>query len=51
METLALFGKYYRKDVMENPNGDDHPNIRNFILDGWAAIRFQGEALKPIIIH
>ncbi len=45
METLALFGKYYRDDVMENPSGDDHGNIRNFILDGWLGIQFDGEAL------
>lgn len=40
LETLALFGKYYREDVLENPTGEDHPNIRNFILDGWLGIRF-----------
>lgn len=45
METLALFGKYYREDVMENPAGNDHGNIRNFILDGWLGIRFEGEPL------
>ncbi|MFL0801262.1 MAG: HopJ type III effector protein [Agarilytica sp.] len=45
METLALFGKYYRNDVLENPTGNDHGNIRNFILDGWLGIRFEGEAL------
>ncbi|GAB1256624.1 HopJ type III effector protein [Aurantivibrio plasticivorans] len=47
METLALFGHYYRDDVMGNPGGDDHGNIRNFILDGWLGIRFEGEALTP----
>lgn len=46
-ETLALFGKYFRVDVMENPAGDDHVNIRNFLLDGWLGIRFDGEALTP----
>ncbi len=45
VETLALFGKYYRDDVMGNPAGDDHGNIRNFILDGWLGIQFYGEAL------
>ncbi len=45
METLELFGKYYREDVLENPAGDDHANIRNFILDGWLGIKFEGEAL------
>ena len=51
METLALFGHYYRDDVMGNPEGDDHGNIRNFILDGWLGIRFEGEALAPIVQH
>ncbi|GAB1264914.1 HopJ type III effector protein [Aurantivibrio infirmus] len=45
METLALFGDYYRQDVLENPAGDDHANIRNFILDGWLGVKFDGEAL------
>lgn len=45
METLALFGRYYRDDVMGNPAGDDHANIRNFILDGWLGIRFDSPAL------
>lgn len=45
METLALFGQYYRDDVLGNPSGDDHANIRNFILDGWLGIQFDGEAL------
>ena len=44
-ETLALFGDYYRKDVLGNPNGDDHRNIRNFMKHGWAGIRFESEAL------
>lgn len=49
METLALFGTFYRDDVMNNPDGEDHANIRNFILDGWLGIRFDGEPLieKP----
>lgn len=44
-QTLALFGDYYRKDVLENPQGTDHQNIRNFIRDGWDGIVFKGEAL------
>lgn len=34
-ETLACFGQYCFKDVLENPNGDDHQNIRNFIQTGF----------------
>lgn len=43
--TLACFGDYYRKDVLENPNGTDHGNIRNFIQYGWKGIQFEGTAL------
>lgn len=45
-ETLPLFGKFYRDDVLGNPAGDDHANIRNFILDGWLGIRFDEFPLK-----
>lgn len=44
-QTLHLFGDYYRKDVLENPAGADHQNIRNFIKSGWEGIVFLGEAL------
>lgn len=47
-ETLALFGDFYRTDVLQNPTGDDHQNIRNFIEFGWKGISFEGEALKLI---
>ncbi|MFC5192888.1 HopJ type III effector protein [Algoriphagus aquatilis] len=45
-QTLALFGDYYRVDVLGHPEGTDHQNIRNFIQGGWEGIRFEGEALK-----
>ena len=45
-QTLACFGDYYRKDVLENPTGDDHQNIRNFMTSGWAGINFEGNALS-----
>lgn len=51
LETLALFGEYYRHDVLENPTGEDHPNIRNFILDGWLAIKFDTPPLKARSLH
>ena len=44
-ETLQCFGDYYRKDVLENPDGEDHQNIRNFMKTGWAGVQFKGEAL------
>lgn len=45
-ETLALFGDFYRTDVLKNPEGTDHQNIRSFIEFGWDGISFEGEALK-----
>jgi hypothetical protein len=45
-QTLACFGDYYRRDVLGNPDGTDHQNIRNFMQSGWEGIRFEGEALK-----
>lgn len=44
--TLALFGDFYRKDVLENPAGDDHANIRNFMQTGWQGIKFDKPALS-----
>ncbi|WP_444996713.1 HopJ type III effector protein [Aliikangiella sp. IMCC44359] len=44
-QTLACFGHYYREDVLENPQGEDHKNIRNFMKTGWTGIQFEGEAL------
>lgn len=43
--TLACFGDYYRKDVLENPNATDHGNIRNFMKYGWEGIQFDGTPL------
>lgn len=45
-EVLACFGRFYREDVLNNPTGTDHQNIRNFMVSGWAGIHFEGEALK-----
>ncbi|MGZ8219668.1 HopJ type III effector protein [Methylomagnum sp.] len=44
-ETLALFGEYYRDEVLPNPAGEGHKNIRNFMKSGWAGIEFEGAAL------
>ena len=44
-ETLACFGAYYYEDVLQNPNGTDHQNIRNFMKTGWDGIAFYGSAL------
>ena len=45
-QTLTLFGEFFREDVLKNPDGTDHQNIRNFMKFGWDGISFDGEALK-----
>ena len=40
-QTLALFGRFYREDVLNNPNGDDHANIRNFMETGHEGVVFE----------
>ncbi|MFK5892806.1 MAG: HopJ type III effector protein [Pseudomonadota bacterium] len=44
-DTLNCFGQYYRQDVLNDPNGDNHQNIRNFIKTGWASLDFKNQAL------
>jgi hypothetical protein len=44
-QTLHCFGRYYRDDVIENPEKDDHANIRLFMKHGWRHINFEREAL------
>ncbi|WP_291867797.1 HopJ type III effector protein [Maribacter sp.] len=45
-ETLRCFGTYYSEEVLFNLDGDNHPNIRNFMLSGFEGISFDGEALQ-----
>ena len=45
-QTLGLFGDYYRKDVLGDPTGTGHQNIRNFMQYGWEGINFTQQALK-----
>lgn len=44
-QTLNLFGDFYWQDVLNNPQGTGHRNIRNFMACGWEGICFSGEAL------
>jgi len=44
-ETLACFAQYYFIDVLENPNGTDHKNIRNFMNTGFEGLVFESETL------
>lgn len=45
-QTLNCFGDYYRTDVLKNPDGNDHGNIRGFIQFGWDGIKFDEPALQ-----
>lgn len=44
-ETLACFGAYYFEEVLGDPEGTNHQNIRSFMKTGWDGIQFEGEAL------
>lgn len=48
LETLHCFGDYYRSDVLQNPEGADHQNIRNFIRCGWKEVEFEQNPLSPL---
>lgn len=39
-QTLHCFGNYYRNDVLGNPGGSNHGNIRQFMETGWNGIHF-----------
>ena len=45
-QTLALFGGFYRDDVLKNPDGDDHANIRNFMQSGHEGVSFEAFPLS-----
>lgn len=45
-QALACFGQYYREDVLQNPEGTDHQNIRNFMRSGWDGVSFAQEPLQ-----
>lgn len=38
--TLKLWGQYYR-EVVADPDGDSHQNIRNFMKYGWEGVPFE----------
>ena len=44
-QMLACFGSYYFEEVLVNPEGTNHQNIRNFMKTGWNEIRFEGVPL------
>ena len=47
-ETLACFGPIYFDEVLNDPNGTNHQNIRNFMKTGWDGVKFEGQALTII---
>lgn len=43
-QTLSLFAEHYAS-VLATPEATDHQNIRQFMLNGWDGIAFEGQAL------
>src|ERR1700743_1804445 len=43
-DTLYLFAEHYQS-VLNNPEGADHQNIRQFMQHGWQGISFEGQVL------
>ena len=44
LETLHCFGQYYQ-EVLNDPKGDSHANIRNFMTYGWEGLKFESPVL------
>jgi hypothetical protein len=44
-DTLQLFAEHYRQ-VLDDPAGDSHANIRQFMATGWSGIRFEQPPLS-----
>ncbi|AOW20996.1 HopJ type III effector protein [Urechidicola croceus] len=47
-ETLACFGKFYFDEVLNDPNGTGHQNIRNFMETGFEELTFEKAPLRLI---
>ncbi len=47
-QTLTLFGRHYQ-DVLADPAGTSHGNIRQFMTTGWSGIQFDGPALRLVM--
>lgn len=43
-DTLELFAEHY-ETVLDNPEGMDHQNIRQFQINGWDGVVFEREVL------
>lgn len=44
-DTLQLFAQHYQQ-VLNDPTGNSHGNIRQFISTGWSGVRFEGTPLR-----
>ena len=44
-QTLALFGHFYRDEVLSDPEGSSHANIRAFMQNGWQGVQFSAPPL------
>jgi len=44
-ETLACFGAFYFDEVLNDPSGTGHQNIRNFMNSGFDGLSFSSDAL------
>jgi len=45
-ETLACFGDFYFEEVLKDPEGLGHQNIRNFMKTGFEGLVFENDPLK-----
>lgn len=43
-QTLALFAQHYQS-VLEDPEGEAHQNIRQFMANGWSGVELKGTPL------
>jgi len=44
-DTLRLFAEHYQQ-VLDDPAGENHSNIRQFMATGWSGIRFDEQSLR-----
>ena len=44
-QTLHCFGDYYRKDVLQDPDANNHQNIRQFMTTGFSDLNFESQPL------
>ncbi len=49
-QTLHCFGRFYRQDVLSDPAGEGHRNIRQFMRTGWQEIVFDRDPLTPLAV-